>query len=614
MSKNFNRRGDFFRPLVERLEDRSLLASLLMIGDEFVPMSNIPGIDGFSPGFTSAQMANGTIVVGGVKNDLPAVLRWHPTSGGSVEIFDLPEEQGLELGFINSTSLLENGTVRFWGSARGDTQRAVYFDEAGNITVLAPSGSNISVGSGMSPNGTSAVGYDGSQPIVFQLSSGGVFSLSSDGSDGANLINDAGVAVGSAIWKPANYSVKLHGELPGELDAPGGYSGVTGRYVSGGYFSFTDFTSHAALWDLETLEMLHDFGPNTSINIGALAEDEGVAFICVVNTLTGAETLWGYSSEEGLFTPEFQGLSNYSFAGSRLFVDSGSVELFGFGERISDGVEGFFYLKAEVAPDIVLPPPPVIIAGTPGTDIVRIVSTAAGMQVDIQSGRVRTSQFIDSGTLSILTLGGIDVVEIRGTPAANINLELVDLGDGNDRLISLHYTGSMRVLGGNGNDLIYTGNGDSVVFGGAGMDIILGGNGSNYIDGGAGNDYLIGGNGSDVILGGEGHDRIFGRDGNDWLFGEDGNDHLDGGRGDDILSGGKGTRNMLYGGQGHDTFYVAGNWDIITDPNWHSAYLDTNPSKPKLRLLRGIVPAETSVVDSVFAELGQKGLRTPLWQ
>ena len=328
----------------------------------FVPNTEIEGMSNFAFGFSAARKSDGTILIGGVNDDLPAVLRWTPGSGALIST--MPIAENTERGFANHTALLSDGTVRFFGHSTGGpqgTSRASYWNEAGELTVLIPDGAAlITVGLGMSSNGVYAAGPNGSQETVYNLETGNRFELFDTGSDTAGLVNNQGVAAGTGIWKSDNYGVKLHGSLKGEFDVNGAYSGITDRYILGNYFSVDpntlETTSHAALWDLETLEMLADFGANTTTQIGSLAEDDGVAFLSVMNSITGDSSMWGWSIEDGLFQLEIPELSGYSFASFPFFLDKGSLEIFGFGTRLSDGVNGFFYLHAN-AQSVAAPEP-----------------------------------------------------------------------------------------------------------------------------------------------------------------------------------------------------------------------------------------------------------------
>ncbi len=169
----------------------------------------------------------------------------------------------------------------------------------------------------------------------------------------------------------------------------------------------------------------------------------------------------------------------------------------------------------------------------------------------------------------------------------------IDLGNGSDQWISSNTTGNETVLGGNGDDSIFSGtgddvlgggngndlistaggnntisggNGDDTLVGGGGNDLISGDNGNDSIAGGGGNDTLIGGNGDDQLFGGDGQDVLFGGSGNDTLWGGDGDDVLYGGSGNDFLVGGAGN-DTLWGGSGNDVFFFDSNFgnDVIAD-------------------------------------------------
>ncbi|MFK7839567.1 MAG: calcium-binding protein [Bdellovibrionales bacterium] len=89
-------------------------------------------------------------------------------------------------------------------------------------------------------------------------------------------------------------------------------------------------------------------------------------------------------------------------------------------------------------------------------------------------------------------------------------------------------------IAGNGGDVINLADadieyGDVTILGGAGDDILWSNNGNDFIDGAPGNDIIDGGGGDDDLMGGSGNDQIFGGIGNDMITG---------GEGDDILFGG----------------------------------------------------------------------------
>ena len=91
-----------------------------------------------------------------------------------------------------------------------------------------------------------------------------------------------------------------------------------------------------------------------------------------------------------------------------------------------------------------------------------------------------------------------------------------------------------QFLAGNGGDVINLADSD-IIYG----DVtILGGAGDDILWSNVGNDFISGNQGNDIIDGGPGHDELQGDEGNDQIFGGKGNDILQGNDGDDILYGG----------------------------------------------------------------------------
>ena len=84
---------------------------------------------------------------------------------------------------------------------------------------------------------------------------------------------------------------------------------------------------------------------------------------------------------------------------------------------------------------------------------------------------------------------GSRVVEL-GAFAERSGLLKVELGDGGYLLRSLSFSGALEVLGGNGDDVIFTGVGSNTIRGGAGDDEIIGGGGADEISGGSGQDFF----------------------------------------------------------------------------------------------------------------------------
>ncbi len=198
-------------------------------------------------------------------------------------------------------------------------------------------------------------------------------------------------------------------------------------------------------------------------------------------------------------------------------------------------------------------------------------------------------------------------------------LDTLEGGDGNDTLI-----------GGGENDQIFTGNGEDFADGGSGDDlinIILQTNsagsivhayrtvtGSKRLEGGAGADILSAGEDNDILRGGEDADYLYGRSGDDVLEGGSGADTLDGGNGNDAMDGGEGAdylygragedvledgagADVLDGGSGNDTYYISNNLTRIIDVEGENdkAYVsadftDIPESIEKIVYLNGALP------------------------
>ncbi|HEX2057316.1 MAG TPA: Ig-like domain-containing protein [Actinomycetota bacterium] len=126
--------------------------------------------------------------------------------------------------------------------------------------------------------------------------------------------------------------------------------------------------------------------------------------------------------------------------------------------------------------------------------------------------------------------------------------------------------------GGAGSDLLRGALGDDVEYGGTGADRVQAGPGDDRIWGGRGDDRLQGNEGDDRIQGGRGDDLIRGRAGSDTLRGRGGDDVLRGGPGDDVLRGVGGDdeiqsgsgKNRIDGGLGVDLCVVGTKGNVWT--------------------------------------------------
>ncbi|MEX2312076.1 MAG: LamG-like jellyroll fold domain-containing protein, partial [Rhodospirillales bacterium] len=151
----------------------------------------------------------------------------------------------------------------------------------------------------------------------------------------------------------------------------------------------------------------------------------------------------------------------------------------------------------------------------------------------------------DGSTNTVTTIAGID--------DSSADSSFVALDDDGDTFDNNSWSSSEEaILGGDGDDQVWTGGGDDVIDGGDGNDALSGEDGADRLYGGAGDDTLDGGDGDDVLIGGEGDDE---------LHGGDGNDIIDGGAGDDAAYGGQGDDLFIFGaGDGADYFDGGSGW------------------------------------------------------
>ena len=167
----------------------------------------------------------------------------------------------------------------------------------------------------------------------------------------------------------------------------------------------------------------------------------------------------------------------------------------------------------------------------------------------------------------------------------------VNLGDGADSVRFGNLSGNVItdvVDGGDGNDRLDTSPGDSVATGGAGDDTIDTNAGNDEISGGADDDDILSGPGSDTVAGDDGDDtirahakpdtgeigvvpdfragdvnKVSGGPGKDTIVGDNGPDELLGDAGNDTIAG-AGAGDTIDGGAGNDTLDEG---DTPGDPN-----------------------------------------------
>ena len=118
------------------------------------------------------------------------------------------------------------------------------------------------------------------------------------------------------------------------------------------------------------------------------------------------------------------------------------------------------------------------------------------------------------------------------------------------------------IAGTSGSDRIEGTPGNDVIAGFGGADHIAGFAGDDVICGGGGNDHLRGGPGDDTLVGGHQSDGLKGLTGADVLLGGPGPDGLRGGAGNDVIRGGPGDDSALLD-RGHDAIRGGAGFDVV---------------------------------------------------
>ena len=175
-----------------------------------------------------------------------------------------------------------------------------------------------------------------------------------------------------------------------------------------------------------------------------------------------------------------------------------------------------------------------------------VISATTGTLVDPHTVEIDISQI--TGDVRVVVGNGDDLVDAA---AADMVLRLLG-GGGNDTLI-----------GGSHNDVLNGGSGDDQLTGQAGHDRLFGGGGRDDLGGGPGNDHLNGQGSEDVVHGHDGNDTLNGGSANDRLYGDAGHDRINGGSGHDVLNGGSGN-DTAYGNNGNDVLRGGGGRDWLS--------------------------------------------------
>lgn len=198
-----------------------------------------------------------------------------------------------------------------------------------------------------------------------------------------------------------------------------------------------------------------------------------------------------------------------------------------------------------------------IVSGGAGNDTITILN---GDGTASASGGTN-NDYISREFLEILNDGSglVDTYDLPTDYSAYTSI--LRGNSGNDTILGGHVDGDPTVdvtsveivLGGTGDDQVFTFGGDDKLYGQTGNDTLDGGDGDDFLNGGDGNDHLFGGFGNDFIRGGDGNDVINDISTSSTSLDVGGDDRLIGGAGDDVITSTGGV-DRIDGGAGDDLF------------------------------------------------------------
>lgn len=237
-------------------------------------------------------------------------------------------------------------------------------------------------------------------------------------------------------------------------------------------------------------------------------------------------------------------------------------------------------------------------------------------------------------TVVVDALCGADSIEIHSGVSESIR---ISGGQGNDLIV--HNGAAGGILNGNaGDDTIVGSSSGDLINGGLGDDQIGSGAGFDVVFGGQGNDLIAGGDTSDILLGGDGHDKVYGVGGADLIFGDglnalppnlsidpaqieeallrignvgDGNDYIEAGHGNDRVYAGDGS-DLVFGDAGDDTVYAGEGSDSVAGGDGHDwlfgmAGRDVMTGDGPNTLADAPVPAGDVEFEAYVVRVGQMG-------
>jgi Ca2+-binding RTX toxin-like protein len=227
------------------------------------------------------------------------------------------------------------------------------------------------------------------------------------------------------------------------------------------------------------------------------------------------------------------------------------------------------------------------------------------------------TSYAEPGEIRVLRAFSFDLPsDLHGNFIENLALQAIR---GNNKLdVAPGVRKNVKLIGGQGDDVLIGGGGTNIFFGGTGNDLLIGGpvtgNSYNEFHGGVGNTTMIGGPGNDVFYGGGGDNDMRGGNGrvvmyggrsrpaqrnHDWMrvgaqnlsavmIGGQNDATMYGGPGKNLLLGGSGTVEMhagdgdavLTGGTGAATMYGGAGYDVLIGGQGDNVLYADDPTRP----------------------------------
>ena len=424
------------------------------------------------------------------------------------------------------------------------------------------------------------------------------------GNDGNDTLLAGGAPINPSVWIFQGASDQLRGGADNDtLTAEGGFVVMRGgsgsdtiNVVDSGLIwdfanvDYSDATQGIVANLTNTQQTIGFVGSQVTLDANEISDGiiDPATTALGIDTVTGVHVLRDSDFDDYIVVDSSFTNSKGSFIAVRLSEGDDFVDFTGF--TAADAVARASWRNADDGVDVELFDP-VGAATTYTATVVDIDPVGNGDQigtdtitfdVNTHSNQVRGTNFDDTfqgnsldnvfrgsrGDDTIMGGGGTDRADYTdAADGVEIDLTLTNSGAGEREVIDDGHGDSddldsiEDIRGGHFDDMITGDGGNNKIDGRQGNDILNGGGGDDTLIGDTGNvPGLFGGN--DILNGEAGNDILKGGDGSDILRGGSGNDTLEGENGDDILEISNDTFLMVDGGDGEDTLFLDGAFDL----------------------------------------------------